>query len=277
MSEQENRLQDAGPVNQEGPADSPDAAGVETSQADPGRWAPFVLGAGLVIVALFWWLSRPSAMPEAPTPAAVAVVATPTPGQEPTTETPEPAAEQVDAAPSTESAAAVLVPTVALPTVTPTSAPTQVTTRTVSIGGNVTLRLTLETDAFENSFESSGRPVDKPLEPRTYTLGAGALTVADRWCMQMGVANLLFDLTLALNPATESVKTSGNLHLYDGFCDAPGELLTSTPLELEVPADASVQAAPSLQTRTQLLGVSNLLNTSTGVFVQLVISNTRPR
>ncbi|HXF62823.1 MAG TPA: hypothetical protein VNK95_14460 [Caldilineaceae bacterium] len=273
MSEQENKPPDAGPVNPEGPVDTPDAADDEAPQADPGRWGPLVLGAGLVVVALFWWLSRTPAMPEAPAPAPIAVVATPTPGPEPATATPEPVTEQAAAPPVTEAEAVILVPTVALPTVTPTSAPTEVATRTVSIGGNVTLRLTLETEAFE----SSGRPVDKPLAPRSYTLGAGALTVADRWCMQVGVANLLFDLTLTLNPATESVRTSGTLHLYDGFCDAPGELLTSTPLDLEVPADASVQAAPSLQTRTQLLGVSDLLNTSTGVFVQLVISNTSPR
>src|SRR5690606_22149689 len=187
MSEQENKPQDTGPGNQEEPVETSDAAGDEAPQADPGRWAPLVLGAGLVIVALFWWLSRTPTVPAPPAQTPVAVVATPTPDTEPAT--PPPVATEAPAeTPVTPPELIILEPTVALPTVTPTSAPTQVATRTVSIGGSVTLRLSLEA----RNFESSGRPVDKPLEPRSYTLGAGALTVADRWCMQMGVANLLF-------------------------------------------------------------------------------------
>jgi hypothetical protein len=255
--------------------DAQDAVELEVSPARPVRWIPVAAIALLLAGGLLWWaLGWTSPQPET----------TALPLAEPNTlPTVRPSAEAVRAqeaigitpspVESTSAESLIVTPTVALPTVTPTTAVAQVATRTVTIGGQATLRLELE----GATFESSGRPIDLPLEPRTYTVGAETSTIIDRWCVQVGVTSLIFDLTMALNSATEAVKTTGNLHLHDGFCDAPGGLLVSSPVDLEIPADASAEVPLSLQTRTHLLGVTDLLDTNTGVFVGLVISNTRPR
>jgi hypothetical protein len=170
-------------------------------------------------------------------------------------------------------AAQVLTPTVALPTVTPTAAQSTAATRTVSFGGTATLRISLENTAYAGS----GRPLDLPLPQRVFTLGGTATSAADRWCMQAGIVSLVLDMTLALNPATEAVDVTGSLDLHDGFCDDLSVLRTSSPLEVEVPADTTAKVSRSIQTEAGLLGVNDLLTTNTGVFVELMISNTRPR
>lgn len=178
----------------------------------------------------------------------------------------QPTVEPTKAPVVTASAAAI-----ALPTVTPTLAPSEIPSRTVTFSGNATLRLGLEND----SFTSTGRPVDRTIEPRTYALGGETTTIVDQWCVQLGLTSLVFDITFELNPVNGSVKTTGSSSLHDGFCDAPGPERTRSALDLEVPADASAQLVQSLQTETHLLEVSDLLNIDTGVFVELVISNTR--
>jgi hypothetical protein len=270
MGEQEQTTATNGPAR---PAVQ-DAVELEVSPVRPVRWMPVAVIALILAGGLVWWaLGMTSPQPETVLPLAepdspptVAPAVEPVRMQEVSAVTPSPAA-------ATGVESLIVTPTVALPTVTPTTAVAQVATRTVTIGGQATLRLELE----GANFESSGRPIDLPLEPRTYTLGADNSTIEDRWCVQVGVASLIFDLTLALNSATEAVETTGNLHLHDGFCDAPGGLLVSSPVGLEIPADASAEVPLSLQTRTRLLGVTDLLDTNTGVFVGLVISNTRPR
>lgn len=98
--------------------------------------------------------------------------------------------------------------------------------------------------------------------------------------MQVGSSGLVFDIVLSLLPVTENLHVSGELQLYDGFCGSLGSLgnlLTSTPLEVTIPAGATAQVSPSLQAQANLLGMDDLLNVSTGIFLELSIRNPRPR
>jgi hypothetical protein len=131
-----------------------------------------------------------------------------------------------------------------------------------------------------NNFQSSGRPVTLGLEPRSYVLGGELLTLQDRWCVQAGPSGLVFDLTYTLLPVTEELRVEGELQLYDGFCGSLGSLgaqRAASPLAVTIPADAAAQLVQSLQADAGLLGISDLLNTTTGVFLELTIRNPGPR
>jgi hypothetical protein len=225
-------------------------------------------------VGFVWWNNRAAA----PLPAAPAVTVAPVNALRPSAQPAATVAVTPAAAVSPLTIAVELpvaqlpTPTLALPTVTPTTPLTTVATRTVTFGGTATLRISLENTAYAGS----GRPLDLPLQPRVFVLGGTTTSVTDRWCMQAGIVSLVHTMTLALNPATEAVDVTGSLDLHDGFCDDLGALRTSSPLQVEVPADTTAKLAQSLQTKTGLLGVDDLLNTNIGVFAELMITNSRP-
>jgi hypothetical protein len=165
---------------------------------------------------------------------------------------------------------------VQLPTVTPTLVPSPVATRTIEIRGEATLRLELDNDTFE----SDGQPVTLEIEPHTYVLGGDTMKQSDQWCMQVGPTGLIFDLDLTLQPVTENLQVGGELQLYDGFCGtwgSLGEQLTAVPMNVIVPVGSAAQLAPTLQVQGSLLGLDNLLNISTGIFLELTIRNPRPQ
>lgn len=237
------------------------------------RLIPVISLAAVILIGALWWNGRPTPVraPQHADAAALVdppVLATQTkaPAAQPTAPA-SPLSLQPTATPTaTERAAAI-----ALPTVTPTLVPSEVPSRTVTVEGKATLRLLLQ----NGNFASNGGPVDRAVGPRTYKLGGAVTTVADSWCMQLGLVNLLFDITLELNPVNGAVKSTGTLGIHGGFCDAPGPQQAGGTLDVEVPADASAQLVRSLQTESHLLEVADLLNIDTGVFVELVIANTR--
>jgi hypothetical protein len=97
--------------------------------------------------------------------------------------------------------------------------------------------------------------------------------------MQVGPTGLIFDLALTLQPVTENLHVGGELQLFDGFCGtwgSLGEKLTAVPMNVIVPVGTSAQLAPVMQVQGSLLGLDNLLNISTGVFLELTIRNPRP-
>lgn len=250
------------------------AEGPAALRPTAGRWVLIVSLAAVMLIALMWWSGRTAPAPLEPgdedldpTRAPVAEVQRQAPVVQPAA-TPPPAMPE----PTPTPVVTQEVTGIALPTVTPTLVPSDVPSRAVTFGGMATLRLALQND----SFASTGRPVDREIEPREFVLDGTSPAVTDNWCMQLGIANLLFDVTFTLNPLNGTVDTTGTLALHDGFCDAPGPRRASTALNLEVPADASAEVVQSLQTERHLLEVTDLLDIDTGVFVELVISNTRP-
>lgn len=237
-----------------------------------GWLIPVISLAAVILIGVLWWNGR--AAPERAPQKTDAVALTDLSSAE---IQPQASATQPVATPSplplgpTATPIATEAETIVLPTVTPTLVPGEVPSRTVTLDGTATLRLLLQND----NFASNGGPVDRAIGPRTYELGGAMTTVADQWCIQLGLVNLLFDMTLALNPVNGAVNTTGTLGIHGGFCDAPGPQQTSGTLDVEVPADASAQLVRSLQTESHLLEVTDLLNIDTGVFVELVIANTR--
>jgi hypothetical protein len=174
--------------------------------------------------------------------------------------------------PTAAAAESALIP---LPTVTPTVVPSPVATRTIEISGDATLRLQLDSETFE----SNGQPVTIEFEPRTYVLGNETMTQTDQWCMQVGPTGLVFDLILTLQPITGNLHVGGELQLYDGFCGTLGNLgnrLSTVPMNVVVPVGSAAQLAPSLQVQGSLFGLDNLLDISTGVFLELTIRNPNP-
>jgi hypothetical protein len=169
-------------------------------------------------------------------------------------------------------AAATEVP---LPTLTPTIVPSPVATRTIDFGGNATLRLQLNNDRFE----SQGEPVTIPIDARTYVLGGETMTQSEEWCTQVGPTGLVFDLTYTLQPTTETLHVAGQLRLYDGFCGqwgSLGNLLSTVPIEINVPVGTTALLQPALQVQGSFMGVPNLLDINTGVFLELSIRNPNP-
>ena len=165
---------------------------------------------------------------------------------------------------------------VPLPTVTPTLIPPPVVTRTIEFGGDATLRLQLNSD----SFEAKGQPVTIDLAPRAYVLGGDSMTQGDQWCTQIGPAGLVFNLTFTLQPITEDLHVGGQIDLYDGFCGelgSLGNLLTTVPMDVIVPVGTSAILAPTLQSQGSFMGIPNLLDIYTGVFLNLNIRNPQPR
>ena len=268
---------------------------VKRHQTASPRW---LLSVGLVLIALlagaYWWGSRPTT----PSPATLqgSTRASATPTLTSTTENTRPpqamaaltrvaAAQLQRESPTlTDTPISTMTPTavtadsavIVLPTVTPTLVPSPLATRTVEIRGDATLLLELG----NQNFQSSGQPVSIALDPRTYVLGGDTPSIADEWCMQVGPSGLVFDVVFALTPGSGDLRASGELRLYDGFCGSLGSLgalLASSPLDVTVPTGAAAQVAPSVQARANLLGMDNLLNVTTGVFLELTIRNPQPR
>ena len=299
--------QDTRPTTEE-PAETQEETREEVRPQLPPKEMPlprWYLSMGLLFVALlvgaYWWGNR-STEP-APNSLQVAASASVTPTTTSTSENTRPpqadaaltrvAAAQLQREPSptptatfdptatidsttTPTAAAAESALIVLPTVTPTLIPSPVATRTVEIRGEATLLLQIGNE----NFQSSGQPVDLALDPRSYVLGGDTPSVTDEWCMQVGPSGLVFDVVLSLLPVTGDLHVSGELQLYDGFCGSLGslgDLLATSPLDVTVPSGAAAQVAPSLQARASLLGMDNLLNIATGVFLELTIRNPQPR
>ncbi len=216
---------------------------------------------------------------ELPPPPATAVAAMPTeiaPVTPP--ETPElaPSPVQTEASPAAsaqESVPAQPETVLPLPTVTPTPEILDIAPRTARIAGVTTLRLSIS----GREFESTGRPLRFAIPTRTHTLDGGAPAVTDAWCMQLGLANLYFDLNLSLNPTTEELATVGRIDLRADFCDTPGNVLDSVEVSLSAPTGAAAQIAYNLRGERALLGDTNFLNADVGVIVELDITNSQPR
>jgi hypothetical protein len=175
----------------------------------------------------------------------------------------------------TPTAANATTSSIPLPTVTPTLVPSPVATRTIEIHGDATLRLQINNDTFE----SSGQPVVIEIEPRSFTLGGDTMTSSEMWCTQLGPTGLIFDLNFTLQPTTENLHVAGELRLYDGFCGqwgSLGNLLSTVPIEVNVPVGTAAILAPVLQVQGSLLGLPNVLDISTGVYLDLTIRNPNP-
>ncbi len=160
-----------------------------------------------------------------------------------------------------------------LPTVTATTVPPPVAGRTIGVNGDVTLRLVVG----NGNFETTGRPVVLDISGREVTLGETMISAGDRWCTQVGISSLLFDLVYTLEPSSQTLNVGGNVTLHDGFCDKPGAQRAVSPVILAVPVGASARAAYSLQSDEGMLDVTKLLKTSTSVYIELTIRNPMPR
>jgi hypothetical protein len=300
MAEQDSRPTNEEPA--ETPEEMPEEADLQLSptevrrhQAASPRW---LWSVGLVLIALlagaYWWGSRPTTPSPATLQGSTSASATPTITS--TTENTRPpqavaaltrvAAAQLqrESPTPTDTPIPTLTPTavaadsavIVLPTVTPTLVPSPLATRTVEIRGDATLLLQLGNE----NFQSSGQPVSLALDPRTYILGGETSSIADEWCMQVGPSGLVFDVVFALLPVSGDLRVSGELRLYDGFCGSLGslgDLLATSPLDVTVPTGAAAQVAPSMQAHANLLGMGDLLNVATGVFLELTIRNPQPR
>lgn len=234
----------------------------------PFTWRlPTALVAIVFIGALLWWNADSNSAAEprpTPTPVSIAVIPTATP--RPPTRTPTPI-------PTATPTVAVDVLALLLPTVTPSAPAPEAPVRTVEFGGQLTLRMELANPAFS----ASGRPLTITMDPRTFDLGGSVNAISDRWCVAVGASGLVFDLTLRLNPADETLSVTGEMHLYDGFCHDLGARRASVPLTVDIPAEASARVVQSLHAESDLLNRSDLLQTSTGVYAELTIRNPRPR
>lgn len=240
-----------------------------------------ILASGIVIcvalLSLIWWRGEPQAL--MPTPTLVATqwvaAAAPTATDRPTATPPQPTLQPTLQPTSTPTAQSIAVSPqdVPLPTVTPTLTTARIATRTLEITGQATLRMALSSEEFE----SSGRPLPLMLEPHTYVLGADVPVISDRWCFQAGISAVFFDLTLELTQSTGAISVDGEIQLHNGFCDSPGAQKAVSPISLEVPADATAEVVHSLQAESGLFGLGDLLQSSTGVFLELTLRNPRLR
>jgi hypothetical protein len=55
-----------------------------------------------------------------------------------------------------------------------------------------------------------------------------------------------------------------------------GEVRATAPLEVTIPADAAAELVQTLQAKSTLLGVNDVLDTSTGLYLELTIRNPQP-
>lgn len=248
------------------------------------RLLPFVLGLILLLVGCFWWANDP-ADPQDQSGSPTAVVSTssgnnrsPQANAALTRVAASLAQSQATpsaptATPTPVAAVSALVP---LPTVTPTLVPSPVPSRTVELKGEATLRLQLN----NNTFESNGQPITIALEPRSYLLGNDTMTQSDEWCAQVGPTGLVFDLTYTLQHVTEDLHVTGEIRLYDGFCGEWGRLgnvLSTIPMDVNVPVGTSAILAPTLHVQGAFFGMPNVLDINTGVYLELIFRNPLPR
>lgn len=256
----------------------------QTGYFSSRRFLPIGLGLLILLVGCYWWGSQPRAettleeIPVLPTITAES-------DQSSARVRPAQAAAALTRVASSLAQSHLPTPTstpalandalVQLPTVTPTLVPSPVATRTIEIGGEATLRLELDNDTFE----SNGQPVTLEIEPHTYVLGGETMQQEDQWCVQVGPTALIFDLALTLQPVTENLHVGGEIQLVDGFCGqwgSLGEELTAVPMNVTVPVGTSAQLSPVMQVQGSLLGLDNLLNVSTSVYLELSIRNPQP-
>ena len=275
--------QDSKPTTLESDA-SPEAVSSKKRTVPSRRLLPLGLGLIALLVGCYWWGTRP-VDPASTDPTTPAVTQSSTTSRSPEAnaaltrvassldqqqETPEVVPTTT---PTPMAAASTSVP---LPTVTPTIISSPVATRTIEFGGDATLRLQLNSD----SFESKGQPVTIDLAARSYVLGGDTMTHSDKWCTQVGPSGLVFDLTYTLHPVTENLHVGGQLQLYDGFCGelgSLGDVLASAPMDLNIPVGTTAILAPTLQSQGSFLGIPNLLDITTGVFLNMNIRNPQPR
>lgn len=275
--------QDSKPTTLESDA-SPEAVSPKGQPTPSRRLLPLGLGLIALLVGCYWWGTRP-ADPAPNDLAAPTVAQSSTTSRSPEANaaltrvasslSPSQATSQVipTTTPTPVAAASTSVP---LPTVTPTVIPSPVATRTIEFSGDATLRMQLNRD----NFESSGQPVTVDLMPRTYVLGGDSLTQSEQWCTQLGATGLVFDLTFTLHPITENLHVGGQMQLHDGFCGelgSLGEVLSTAPMDINIPVGTTAILAPTLQAQGSLLGIPNLLNITTGVFLNMNIRNPQPR
>lgn len=143
------------------------------------------------------------------------------------------------------------------------------------------MRLALSSEGFD----STGRPVNVDIEPRKVTVGGETQTVNETWCLQIGLVHELFDLDLAVDPYTQDLLVTGSIALVQGFCPEEGEptsvdpvsVLDTTPVELTVPSGATATISYNLQGQRSLFGVSGLLDSDTGVIVELQVTHKQPQ
>ena len=233
----------------------------------PIEWRlPLAFAVIIAFVGLLWWNTAGPGRPEPrATPTPIALVTIPTATPRPPTRTPTPI--------PTETPTPLPPPVVMLPTVTPTPPPTPIPVRTVQFSGQITIRLELGNPAFS----ATGRPVEITLEPRSYELGNGTHQLTDHWCTALGASSLIFDLTYRLQPGTETLSVTGEMQLHDGFCHDLGELRAASPLQVDIPVEASARLVQSLNAESSLFNRSDLLRTTTNVYAELLIRNPRPQ
>lgn len=267
----------------------------ELRRPAPSWLAVLVILLGAVAIGLSWSLVNTSPAAEPPPDGRASLSAdalTPTPTAGPTELPPgtppaPPTASPVElptqpvATPQTTEPAAQPLATASqqpeialpLPTVTPTPKLADIAPRTAQIGGSTTLRVALS----GQDFASTGQPLRFSIDARTHALDAGRLTATDAWCMQLGLANLYFDMSLRLNPENEELDAAGRVDLRADFCDSPGPLLDSVEVNVAAPTGATAKIAYNLRGERAFFGDTNLLNTDVGVIVDLEITNSRPR
>jgi hypothetical protein len=276
--------QDSKPTSEESGKQLGEALPTESVSAPLAARKILPLGLGLVALLVgCYWFGNQSVEPTQPdttaTPTITETSANTRPAQSSAalTRVASSLAQAHEPTATATAAAVAIVPTeIPLPTVTPTIVPSPVATRTVELKGAATLRIQLNNETFE----SNGQPVTIDFEPRSYVLGGDTMTTEDQWCMQVGPTGLVFDLIYTLQPVTGNLHVGGELQLYDGFCGTLGNLgnlLSAVPMNVTIPSGSTAQLAPTLQVQGSLLGLPNLLDISTGVFLEIFIRNPNPR
>ena len=265
----------------------------------PGWLIPVIIGFALLIIGIVWWnrSSTKADLPNAPTlagnvptnapvtvkpilvPSALTTTATIAPiiTIVPTaTVAPAPAItpavtvtnSNLESTPLTVTPETVTA-TAVLPTITPVPVATDSPSRTVTVDGAATLHVMIANSVFQ----ASGQPLALPIEPRTYHLGVHTPTITDQWCLQLGIVNLQFKLTLNLVPIVAGVAATGSIELYDDYCAAPGQRRDMAGVDLTVPANATAQITHNLRSKRELLKVPDLLDTDNYIDLELHISN----
>lgn len=255
------------PGSQPEPIQSPEPQPATPPLRRPFEWRlPLAFAVICGLVGVLWWnTAGPGRQEPRSTPTPIALITIPTATPRPPTRTPTPI--------PTETPTAVPTVLVILPTVTPTNPPTPIPVRTVEFSGQVTLRLELANPAFS----AAGRPLEVTLQPRRYELGNGTHQLTDHWCTALGASSLVFDISYRLQPGSQTLSVNGEMQLYDGFCHDLGEQRAVTPLQVDIPVEASARLTRSLNAESSLLNRSDLLNTTTSVYAELLIRNPRPR
>ncbi len=168
----------------------------------------------------------------------------------------------------------------AIPADTPT--PVSLAERDVVADGYTLMRLALSGEGFD----STGRPINTEFEARTTRIGGDTLASGDRWCIQLGLVHIWIDLTYELDANTGELLVRGTVSLHSGLCEdqdtEPKAILSSDNLmdvvdvDLRVPTGTTAQITYNLQALSSLFGISGLLDSDTGVIVELHVTHKQP-